>query len=635
MRMPGLKPQIERQYPLAFLSANACARVRSVFLTLLAAALVESAIANEMLPAYSPPIATPIPQQVYWGDLHLHTNNSVDAFSLGTTNSLAADAYRFAQGQELIVENGVRAKLRRPLDFLAVTDHGEFLGVLPRIAAGDLDLLKTEVGRRWYGYMQAGQDNTLFKEILGILNGTDPTRLPDSELRAIWHDVVETAEEFYQPGFFTTFAAYEWTSAPRDSNLHRVVLFKEGTGRSDQVRPFSAQDSEDPEALWAFLAQYERTVGGEVIAIPHNANLSSGLMFATQTLQDQPFTKQYAETRARWEPLYEVTQVKGDSETHPVLSPEDEFADFEQWDSWYVPNTPAEKLPANYGRSALKQGLEFNSALGANPFKFGMIGSTDGHNGVSTTDEDNFFGKFVNSEPSPERFRDKVANAYWDNWLLSASGLAAVWAEENTRESLFEAMKRKEVYATTGPRITVRVFGGWDFDDTDVLRSDFVDIGYRKGVPMGGDLAQAQKGATPKLMVYASKDPLGANLDRIQVVKGWLDNEGESQEKVYDVALSDGRGVDLRTGRAPPVGNTVDVADASYANSIGAATLSVVWTDPEFSPTQHAFYYARVVEIPTPRWTAYDAKFYKLDLPDEVPVVIQDRAYTSPIWYTP
>jgi hypothetical protein len=633
--MPGLSSQIERQYPRAFLTANAFARVKSVFLTLLAAAQVESAIANEMLPAYSPPIATPIPQQVYWGDLHLHTNNSVDAFSLGTTNSLAADAYRFAQGQELIVENGVRAKLRRPLDFLAVTDHGEFLGVLPRIAAGDLELLKTEVGRRWYGYMQAGQDSTLFEEILGILNGTDPTRLPDSELRAIWHDVVETAEEFYQPGFFTTFAAYEWTSAPRDSNLHRVVLFKEGTGRSDQVRPFSAQDSEDPEALWAFLAKYEREVGGEVIAIPHNANLSSGLMFAAQTLQDQPFTKQYAETRARWEPLYEVTQVKGDSETHPVLSPEDEFADFERWDSWYVPDTPAKKLPANYSRSALKQGLEFNSALGANPFKFGMIGSTDGHNGVSTADEDNFFGKFVNSEPSPERFRDKVANAYWDNWLLSASGLAAVWAEENTRESLFEALKRKEVYATTGPRITVRVFGGWDFDETDVLRSDFVDIGYRKGVPMGGDLAQAQEGATPKLLVYASKDPLGANLDRIQVVKGWLDNEGESQERVYDVALSDGRGVDLRTGRAPPVGNTVDVADASYANSIGASTLSTVWTDPEFSPTQHAFYYARILEIPTPRWTAYDAKFYKLDLPDEVPVVIQDRAYTSPIWYTP
>ena len=635
MRMPGLSSQIERQYPRAFLTANAFARVKSVFLTLLAAAQVESAIATEMLPAYSPPIATPIPQQVYWGDLHLHTNNSVDAFSLGTTNSLAADAYRFAQGQELIVENGVRAKLRRPLDFLAVTDHGEFLGVLPRIAAGDLELLKTEVGRRWYGYMQAGQDSTLFEEILGILNGTDPTRLPDSELRAIWHDVVETAEEFYQPGFFTTFAAYEWTSAPRDSNLHRVVLFKEGTGRSDQVRPFSAQDSEDPEALWAFLGKYEREVGGEVIAIPHNANLSSGLMFAAQTLQDQPFTKQYAETRARWEPLYEVTQVKGDSETHPVLSPEDEFADFERWDSWYVPDTPAKKLPANYSRSALKQGLEFNSALGANPFKFGMIGSTDGHNGVSTADEDNFFGKFVTSEPSPERFRDKVAHAYWDNWLLSASGLAAVWAEENTRESLFEALKRKEVYATTGPRITVRVFGGWDFDETDVLRSDFVDIGYRKGVPMGGDLAQAQEGATPKLLVYASKDPLGANLDRIQVVKGWLDNEGESQERVYDVALSDGRGVDLRTGRAPPVGNTVDVADASYANSIGASTLSTVWTDPEFSPTQHAFYYARILEIPTPRWTAYDAKFYKLDLPDEVPVVIQDRAYTSPIWYTP
>ena len=586
-------------------------------------------------PAYSPPIANPIPREVFWGDLHQHTNNSVDAYSLGTRRFVAADAYRFAQGQAVTTENGISVKLKRPLDFFAVTDHGEFLGVLPRIKAGDPELLATEVGRRWHGYMQAGEDSTLFDEILGILNGTDPTRLEGEKLRAIWQSVGATAEEFYRPGFFTTFVAYEWTSAPRNSNLHRVVLFKDGPATTDKVRPFTAQDSEDPQALWDFLADYEANVGGEVFAIPHNANLSTGLMFAPETLGGQPFTRKYAETRARWEPLLEVTQVKGDSETHPLLSPEDEFADFERWNSWHVPVTPPAKMPANYARSALRSGLSFEGAIGVNPFKFGMIGSTDGHNGVTTPEEDNFFGKFVNSIPSANRAFDKVANIYWDNWLLSASGLAAVWAEENTREALFAAMKRKETYATSGPRITVRFFGSWGFDNEDAVRSDYVDIGYRKGVPMGGDLTQAPAGAAPRFMVVASKDPHGANLDRIQIIKGWLDDSGTTHERVHDVALSDGRQVNAETGRAPPVGTTVDVADASHTNSIGAATLSVIWTDPNFSPTQRAFYYARVIEIPTPRWTAYDAKHFKLDRPDEVPMVVQERAYTSPIWYTP
>ena len=584
---------------------------------------------------YSPPVANPIPREVYWGDLHQHTNNSVDAYSLGTRTFVAADAYRFAQGQAVTVENGVKAKLKRPLDFFAVTDHAEFLGVLPRIRAGDPELLATAVGRRWHGYMQAGEDSTLFDEILGILNGTDPTRLEDEKLRTIWQDVGATAEEFYRPGFFTTFVAYEWTSAPRDSNLHRVVLFKDGPDKTDKIRPFSAQDSEDPEALWDFLADYESNVGGEVLAIPHNANLSTGLMFAPETLGGQPFTQEYAETRRRWEPLLEVTQVKGDSETHALLSPDDEFADFETWDSWYVPDTPVDKLPGNYARSALRMGLHFDAELGANPFKFGMIGSTDGHNGVTSPDEGNYFGKFVNSAPSPERVFDKVANIYWDNWLLSASGLAAVWAEENTREALFAAMKRREVYATTGPRIMLRFFGGWDFDAQDAFRSNYVEIGYSKGVPMGGDLTQAPKEAAPRLMIVSSKDPHGANLDRIQVVKGWLDEDGNTHERVYDVALSDERQVNPETGETPPVGTTVDVANASYINNIGSPALSVVWTDPDFRREQRAFYYARVIEIPTPRWTAYDAKRFEIDLPDETPMVIQDRAYTSPIWYTP
>jgi hypothetical protein len=412
----------------------------------------------------------------------------------------------------------------------------------------------------------------------------------------------------------------------------------------NQILPFSAFDSDDPEDLWEFMASYEENTGGNVLAIPHNGNASNGLMWDDETLSGKKLTKAYAESRMRWEPLLEVSQSKGDSETHPFLSTDDEFADFETWDfgNFAGPTVPKEDsmLQHEYARSALRLGLEYGDKLGANPFKFGMIGSTDTHIGMTATREDNFFGKMPQNEPSPERyehvmlrFADGKAAAI--DWMLSAQGIAAVWAAENTRESIFDAMERKEVYATTGSRIIVRLFAGWDFTADEVERHDFAEQGYARGVPMGGDLSNAPSGKAPTLMVRALRDPDGANLDRVQIIKGWLDDEGETQERIFDVAVSDGREIGADGRCRTPVGNTVDVADASYTNTIGDPMFTAYWVDPDFDPDQSAFYYVRVIEIPKPRWTAYDAKFFDIDMPDEVTMTLQDRAYTSPVWYTP
>ncbi|MEZ5595844.1 MAG: DUF3604 domain-containing protein [Pseudomonadales bacterium] len=387
------------------------------------------------------------------------------------------------------------------------------------------------------------------------------------------------------------------------------------------------------------MARYEQTTGGEVLAIPHNGNLSNGMMFDDKTFNGKPLTRAYAETRMRWEPLYEVTQVKGDAEAHPTLSPDDEFAEFENWDWDNIGRTEAkrpEMLPHEYGRGALKLGLAWEKKLGVNPFKFGMIGSTDGHNTISTTEEDNFFGKFPESEPGPERMKNSMAaNRLWENWRIVASGYAAVWARDNTREELFNAMKRREVYATTGSRIQVRFFGGWDYAADLVNRPTWLDTAYANGVPMGGDLTQAPKGNAPRFIVVAARDPDGANLDRVQIVKGWLDARGELKEKVYDVVWSGDRVPDAQTGKLPPVGSTVDLATATYTNGIGATDLAAVWEDPDFDAAERAFYYARVLEIPRPRWSTIDAVYFGIPLPDEAPRTVQDRAYTSPVWYTP
>ncbi|MDC3358592.1 DUF3604 domain-containing protein [Pseudomonadales bacterium] len=589
---------------------------------------------------YSGSVGQNYPKEVFFGDTHLHTRNSADAWSMGNLNLTPGDAYRFAQGSPVLAHNGMQVQLRRPLDFLVVSDHAEYLGAFYRFNVNDSLITKTDVGRQWQTYVEEGDLAKFFGAFVNSMrNPEEDPALPAAVRQTVWSGVAKTADRHNKPGVFTAFSGYEWTSMISGNNLHRVVVFKDDADKVSQMIPFSGQDSLDPRDLWQALANYETATGGEVLSIAHNGNLSNGMMFPDETVGGSPIDEAYASLRARFETVYEVTQVKGDGEAHPILSPDDEFADFENWDWDNIGRTQKKEdwmLPQEYARGALKRGLRFEDELGVNPFKIGLIGSTDGHNSISTPEEDNFFGKFPESEPGPARLENAMAlDRLWQNSLLVASGYAAVWAKENTRAAIFDAIKRREVYATTGSRIKVRFFSGWEFDETDIHRPAMLDIAYGTGVPMGGDLSKAKKGQVPKFLVIAAMDADGARLDRIQIIKGWMDKAGKSQEKVYDVAWSDNRKLDKRTGKLPAVGNTVDVENATYLNTIGAPQLSTYWEDPDFDRAERAFYYARVLEIPTPRWTTYDSAYFNVELKDEVPSSIQDRAYTSPIWYTP
>jgi Protein of unknown function (DUF3604) len=596
---------------------------------------------------YSPYLDHGYPDRVYFGDTHLHTAYSTDAGMLGCRLG-PEEAYRFARGEEVTSSTGVRARLQRPLDFLVVADHSENLGLAPMIVESNPDLLKTEFGRTVHDLVKSGKGGDAYN-LWGkhMLDRQDPLKGNEAIARSMWERETTAAEKYNQPGKFTAFIGFEWTSTPAGNNLHRNVIFRDGKAEADQIIPFSQYDSEDPEDLWKWMAATEQKTGGRVLAIPHNGNLSLGLMFDDVTLTTKkPLDRDYAQRRMRWEPIYEVTQMKGDGEAHPALSPNDEFADFETWDKGgfgAVVHTP-DMLPREYAREALKRGLSYEAKLGVNPFKFGMIGSTDSHTGLATTTEDNFFGKVTPLEPSarPDRFNEIITGRLFPNpaqqqlaWQTSASGLAAVWATDNTREALWDAMARKEVYATTGTRLMVRTFAGYDFTADDVQRHDFAKYGYQKGVPMGGDLSAAPAGKAPAFVIRALRDADGANLDRVQVIKGWLDSSGKTQERIWDVAVSGDRKIEGDGRCKTPVGSTVDVADASYKNTIGAPMLFAYWKDPNFDAKQRAFYYVRVIEIPTPRWTTYDAKIFGTKPPPNCPTTIQDRAYTSPVWYTP
>jgi hypothetical protein len=462
-----------------------------------------------------------------------------------------------------------------------------------------------------------------------------------------WQETIKAAEEANDPGRFTAFIGYEWTSNTKGMNLHRNVIFRGNADKASQVEPYTTQKplgSDNPVDLWKWMAAYEDKTGGNVLALAHNGNLSNGIMFPTVEAFGKKIDRAYAEERMKWERLYEVTQTKGDGETHPFLSPNDEFADFETWDKGNLDiSAKKEKsmLEFEYARSAYKNGLKLEQKLGVNPYKFGLVGSSDAHTALSAMEEENFFGKITPGEPSPERmtkpfFHDEKTGLTIMDWEVSASGYAAVWATENTRESIWDAMERRETYATTGPRMIVRFFGGWEFELDNAKNRLPAYVGYSKGVPMGGDLRDAPKGKAPTFLVAALKDPIGANLDRIQIVKGWLDAKGKLHEKVYDVVWGD---ADKRRpgadGKLPTVGNTVDVANATWTNTIGAPELITVWKDPDFDAKQSAFYYARVIEIPTPRWTAYDVKRLGVKPLPGTTMVLQERAYTSPIWYTP
>ena len=600
--------------------------------------------------AYSPYVGRDYPTRPYFGDTHLHTGFSMDAGAFGARLS-PSDAYRFARGEVVTASSGQPARLSRPLDFLVVADHSDNMGFFPDLFAGKSAVLADPTGKKWYEMIQAGQGAQVAMEIISMFSqGTFPTALmyaPGTPgYRGAWAETIAAAEKYNQPGAFTAFIGYEWTSNTGGNNLHRNVVFRDNGDKASQVEPFTVYPpagSDKPQDLWKWMSTYEERTGGRVLAIAHNGNLSNGRMFPmVESFTGKPFDRDYIETRAKWERLYEATQTKGDGETHPILSPNDEFANFERWDfgnlDASVPKT-RDMLQHEYARMALRKGLELESEFGTNPYKFGMIGSSDAHTGLSAMEENNFFGKTTPQEPSPHRMLaafvdNKKTNIKVMDWQVSSSGYAAVWATGNTREALWDAMQRKETYATTGPRMVVRFFGGWDFEKADAQAPDLARTGYTKGVPMGGDLSKAPAGKSPSFLVAAMRDPIGANLDRVQVVKGWLDAKGETHEQVYDVAWSGGRkpGQD---GKLPSVGSTVDLASATYSNAIGAAELVAVWKDPGFDPKQRAFYYVRVIEIPTPRWTAYDAKRFGVQPLPGTQMTVTERAYTSPIWYTP
>ena len=602
---------------------------------------------------YSPYAKRDIPERPLWGDSHLHTALSMDAGLFGNRLS-PPEAYRFARGEEVVSSSGQVLRLSRPLDWLVVADHSDGMGFFGDIAGGKPELMAFEQSARWIKGFKEGGDAAV-QASLDLITAFSNDKLdpemfalysPGSKLfKNLWEKVIDDAETFNDPGRFTALIGFEWTSLIRGNNMHRVVIMRDGPARARQVVPFTMtapQGSPDPRDLWKYLANYENKTDGEILAIAHNGNLSNGIMFPLEAQWNgTKLDETYVTQRDKWEPLYEVTQIKGDGEAHPFLSPDDEFADYETWDLGNLDASVAktnDMLAGEYAREALKRGLALEKRLGTNPYKFGLIGATDSHTSLATAEEDNFFGKHSGYEPSPGRMSHpfmETDKGKIVGWQMVASGLAAVWATENTREAIFDAMQRKEVYGTTGPRMSVRMFGGWEFNDQDLNNRILANAGYAKGTPMGGDLRVKPKdAAAPNFLVFALRDPIGANLDRIQIVKGWLDTEGTTHEKVYDVAWSDGRVLDKK-GKLPAVGNTVDAATASWTNTIGAAELITVWTDPDFDTMQKAFYYARVLEIPTPRWSTYDAFRFGIDLPEGAPVSTQERAYTSPIWYTP
>ena len=546
-----------------------------------------------------------------WGDLHVHSNFSFDAYSFGNTSLGPDKAYEFAKGLPVTAPNGELAQLTTPLDFLLVSDHAEYLGLFLGLEQDDPKLKNSALGQRWLNYFKSGTQAPISREYVQMIERQkDIELLPEDFNKSAWSKLLGFAERYNEPGVFSALIGFEWTSMINGDNLHRVVVYGDGSEKAKRMLPFSALDSPDPEDLWHFMEDYENLTGGEVIAIPHNGNVSNGKMFSDKRINGSDFDASYSAKRQRWEPLYEVTQVKGDAEAHPYLSPADEYADFETWDQGNLRMEPKDKkmLQGEYARAALKNGLVLSNKYGANPFKFGLVGGTDTHNALSTSDDENFYGKFVDSLPGEERTSSSLGDRLWDNWRLSASGYTAVWAKENTREAIFDALKRREVYATSGPRILLKFFGGWNYVQEDLEDPEFFNkTAYEDGVPMGGSLTNSNSESKPRFVFKISKDPKGNNIDKFQIIKGWVEEDGKVNEKVYNVIES--------------------------ANGKGQESVFGIWVDQDFKINQEAFYYARVLEVPTKRWSTYDQERYDVSLAPEIPTLIRERAYSSPIWF--
>ena len=585
------------------------------------------------------------PTDAYFGDTHVHTGWSADAGFDGAVKT-PVEAYRLASGEEIIANSGIKVRLNRPYDWFMVTDHSDAMGVINKVVEGNEEMLKDDTVRGWSEALNSGDEAAAAAAKSELIVMQSEERLPGvvmdpKWMKIAWEETVDAAEQFYRPGEFTTFIAFEWTvNADGGNNLHRNVIYRDGAERTRPRLPLTTFQTQDPLDLWRWMAEYEESTGGQVLAIPHNGNLSNGRMFEERQFDGSAMSKGWAELRARYEPLFELTQMKGQSESHPALSPEDEFADWDIWDKGNLAVKEKEDgdIQFEYWREALKAGLRIEEQLGANPFLYGAKGGTDTHTGLSTTEEDNFFGKFKTLEPSNQaRWAFPLMSGptqSYIGWEQTATGVMGVWAIENTREAIWDAMKRKETFATTGPRMKLRFFGGFDFSDAD-LEVDLAASGYQRGVTMGSRMHEAPQGKSPTFMVAAMKDPEGANLDRIQIIKGWIDRVGQAHEKVFNVAWSGNRELDAQ-GKLSLVGDTVDRDTATYENTIGAAQLAGVFEDPEFDPENKAVYYVRVLEIPTPRWTLYDkVRFGITDMADEVPLAHQERAFSSPIWYGP
>ena len=604
------------------------------------------------------PAAADGSKQLLWGDTHLHSSNSFDAYLNRNMSADPATAYRYAKGLPVVhAYHRGRIQIETPLDFLVVSDHAEYLGVMRHIIergipSDDLGLVDrlTALYIEWWitGVVEDDEGQAAFasflpntKSVEEAAAATPDSIIPNSDLieRTVWQEAIQIADEFNEPGKFTALIGWEWSSIPSGANLHRVVFTSSGADVASKFQPFSSSQSMYPEDLWSWLDETTKAPGAQFVAIPHNSNISKGYMFDTKTLRGAPYTEAMARERARWEPVVEATQLKGDSETLGLFSPEDPFADFETYPHYIEQNPrPYDPKPGDYVRPALLRGLAIEEKIGFNPYRFGLIGSTDSHTGMASAEEPNFWGKFPRDgipENKARRWRMSEGASGPSGWSMSASGLAAVWAEENTREAILEAFRRREVYATTGPRIGARVFGGWNFGEVEAASPNIAEVGYAQGVAMGGELARGPEGGSPTFLVQVMKDPKGANLDRVQVVKGWIDSAGKTHERIYNVAWSGARSLDSAGGLAP-VGNTVDPTTGRYTNTIGSAQFAVAWTDPEFDAEQAAFYYVRALQIPTPRHALYDALALNMDPKTlEGPWWIQERAYTSPIWYRP